>query len=51
MFEVRRYKVIEKWECDYIHESKITQSLLTTLRHHNFFTHINLNPRDARFGG
>jgi hypothetical protein len=39
MFEVHRYKVIEKWECDHIHESKITQSLLTTLRHHDFFTH------------
>ena len=34
-----------------LHESKITQSLLTTLRHHDFFTHINLYPCDALFGG
>ena len=51
LFESHRCKVIEKWECDYMEESNITQSLLTSLRQHDFFTQINLNPRDALFGG
>ena len=51
LFEAHGYRVIEKWECDFIRENKITQSSQKTLRHRDFFINLNLNPRDALFGG
>jgi hypothetical protein len=49
LFRMHRYKVIEKWECDYMHEGKITCNLLTQLHHTSFFVYLNLNPHDALF--
>ncbi|CAB4001894.1 DNA polymerase, partial [Paramuricea clavata] len=51
LFESQGYTVIEKWECDFIQENKITQTLLKVLRQRDFFINVNLNPRDALFGG
>jgi hypothetical protein len=51
LFEMNNYRVIEKWECDYMREEKLTYSRLTQLRHCDFFVHLNLKPRDALFGG
>ena len=45
------YLVIEKWECDFISEGKFLRSSITQLRHTDYFVYLNLNPRDALFGG
>ena len=51
LFEMNNYRVIEKWECDYMREKKLTYSRLIQLRHCDFFVYLNLNPRDALFSG
>ena len=51
LFTAGGYTLVTVWECDFIRESKLTQSTLKMLRHRDFFININLNPRDALFGG
>ncbi|CAB3979926.1 DNA polymerase [Paramuricea clavata] len=51
LFRSNGFKVIEKWECDYVQEKRYTYNMLNQLRHSDFFTHLTLNPRDALFGG
>ncbi|CAB3977399.1 DNA polymerase [Paramuricea clavata] len=48
-FENNGYTVVEMWECDFINANKLTHNILKVLRQRDFF--INLNPRDALFGG
>ena len=40
LFEMNNYRVIEKWECDYMREEKLTYSCLTQLRHCVIFLFI-----------
>jgi G:T-mismatch repair DNA endonuclease (very short patch repair protein) len=51
LFKDFGYHVIEKWECDFISEGKITRNSITQLHHTDYFVYLNLNPRDALFGG
>ena len=51
LFKDFGYHVIEKWECDFISEGKFTRKSITQLRHTDYFVYLNLNPRDALFGG
>jgi hypothetical protein len=51
LFKDFGYHVIEKWECDFISEGKVTRSSILQLRHTDYFVYLNLNPRDALFGG
>ena len=51
LFRAGGYTLITVWECDFVRESKLTQSTLKVLRHRDFFININLSPRDALFGG
>jgi hypothetical protein len=51
LFEDNGYCVIEKWECDFMSEGKVTRNLIMQLRHGKYFVYLNLNPRDALFGG
>jgi hypothetical protein len=51
LFKDFGYHVVEKWECDFIREGKFVRSTLTQLRHTDYFVYLNLNPRDALFGG
>ena len=51
LFRQAGYKVVEKWECDYKEESQITAYHIKKISLGEFFTHLNLNPRDALFGG
>ena len=51
LFRQAGYTVIEKWECDYKEESEITENYLKHIRLGEFFVHLDLNPRDALFGG
>lgn len=36
LFKTHGYKVVEMWECDFLRENKITQTLQKTLRQHDF---------------
>jgi hypothetical protein len=51
LFKDFGYHVIEKWECDFFSEGKLTRSSIAQLRHTDYFVYLNLNPRDALFGG
>ena len=51
LFKDFGYQVIEKWECDFISEGKLTRNSILQLRHTDYFVYLNLNPRDALFGG
>ncbi|CAB3987888.1 DNA polymerase [Paramuricea clavata] len=51
LFRQHGYKVIEKWECDYKEEREITDNYLDRIRLTDFFIYLDLNPRDALFGG
>jgi hypothetical protein len=51
LFKANGYRVITMWECDFMRESKISQKNLRMLRNRDFFINVNLNPRDALFGG
>ena len=51
LFKANDYRVITMWECDFMRESKVSQNTLKMLRHRDFFINVNLNPRDALFGG
>ncbi|CAB3977264.1 DNA polymerase [Paramuricea clavata] len=45
------YTVVEKWECDYRNEVDMSPYRLKQLRLTSFFEFIQLEPRDALFGG
>ncbi|CAB3978337.1 DNA polymerase [Paramuricea clavata] len=51
MFRQAGYTVVEKWECDYRNEVDMTANRLKELRLTSFFEFIQLEPRDALFGG
>ncbi|CAB3977900.1 DNA polymerase [Paramuricea clavata] len=51
MFRQAGYTVVEKWECDYRNDVDMTPYRLKQLRLTSFFEFIQLEPRDALFGG
>jgi hypothetical protein len=51
LFRQHGYEVVEKWECDYRKESHISADQIKRISLGEFFEHLNLNPRDALFGG
>ena len=51
LFKDFGYQVIERWECDFINEGKLTRNSILQMRHTDYFVYLNLNPRDALFGG
>jgi G:T-mismatch repair DNA endonuclease (very short patch repair protein) len=51
LFRQHVYKVVEKWECDYRKESHISADQIKRISLGEFFENLNLNPRDALFGG
>ena len=51
LFITGGYRVVEKWECEYRRESDISLERIKQLSQSEFFTCLNLNPRDALFGG
>ncbi|CAB3985445.1 DNA polymerase, partial [Paramuricea clavata] len=51
LFKDYHFTVIEKWECEYIQECSLSRNTILELGHVKYFTYINLNPRDALFGG
>jgi G:T-mismatch repair DNA endonuclease (very short patch repair protein) len=51
LFRQHGYEVVEKWECDYRKESHISADQIKRISLGKFFEHLNLNPRDALFGG
>jgi G:T-mismatch repair DNA endonuclease (very short patch repair protein) len=51
LFRQHGYEVVEKWECDYRKESHINADQIKRISLGEFFEHLNLNPRDALFGG
>ncbi|CAB3978622.1 DNA polymerase [Paramuricea clavata] len=50
-FRQAGYTVVEKWECDYRNDVDMTPYRLKQLRLTSFFEFIQLEPRDALFGG
>ncbi|CAB3980640.1 DNA polymerase [Paramuricea clavata] len=50
-FRQAGYTVIEKWECDYRNDVDMTPYRLKQLQLTSFFEFIQLEPRDALFGG
>jgi hypothetical protein len=46
-----RFFILYKWECDYRKESHISADQIKRISLGEFFEHLNLNPRDALFGG
>ncbi len=43
------YRVVEKWECDYLSETKLNRKQLQENRN-EFFKILPLDPRDSLFG-
>ena len=44
------YKVIEKWECEYLKEKKFSKTEMCEMKR-NFYAYIPLEPRDSLYGG
>ena len=48
--ETAGYKVIEKWECDYLREKKFSKTEMNEMKR-NFYAFTPLEPRDSLYGG
>ncbi|CAB3989903.1 DNA polymerase, partial [Paramuricea clavata] len=51
LFEDYRFNVVERWECEHVQACTLSRTTILEMGHVDFFAYINLNPRDALFGG